>query len=915
MASTFKIETWSYGGMNDETINDLTHDNQRLTSRDSTGVNFESQNVEAKALKENPHSVVKDNEDLPQIRFVNFDFFRQFVEIPRVGEGSSEFPNAPSVDPKHLTFELSEIDISKSFLVFVSHCWLAGWDGRDNNDNIMDGNASDEWRGFPHPDTKQNAKFKLLVEALNILRDNSAGGLPVYFWLDYCCVDNNSNPGGQVIMQMEKIIEVCDCVLTPVVDPDHKSWEYPADGWSNVFIEYKARNFNGGPYAYINRAWCRTEMLYAAKLPLPITTKKKTSSFRFGLKFALERNFRPHYLFGDKELALNLAPIQLPPLQNSYLDKFAPMACVENLTRVSDKDTIQSISEELACDSETVTVGYDGDLNDGDLPHGSGTYTYPSGNVFDGQWRRGKIRGRGEKIYLSGCKCEGEWALNRLHGDGTCSWSDGCVYEGGWEKGKKHGKGKLSLPNGSFFDGMWEDDKPNGFGECNDKDRYNYKGEWSNGKEHGKGKAIFTHEYYRRCLREGDLKNDNNHKKSDINNEVNNTTCVSAVGTSNQSTEEAQISNVINVYNSTYCLQTVHADMIASSATATDEYLLLSYKGDWSHGRKCGKGKAKYANGDRYDGEWLDDQPHGKGIYRRTSGDCFEGDFVKGRIHGRGRAVYANNDVYEGEWRDDMKHGEGVYTFANGGSYSGTWVEDKRHGHGTFTTSAKDVYDGEWVSNIFSGKGTYTTAAGDIYDGEWSNDGLHGNGSITYVNGDKYVGLWRNQRRHGHGKYTYAHSKSFSLTTNKHNATKCGIYTSLKCDVYDGEWENDKKHGFGRYDCCGGGFYAGYWVCGRRHGRGLALSSDGSYYDGDWKKGMKHGAGKIKYSCGDTYEGAWANDKRSGFGKAHYANGDTYEGYWLNDGMHGKGKVNSSNSRSYSGIWNENQLLQVAYEE
>ena len=48
-----------------------------------------------------------------------------------------------------------------------------------------------------------------------------------------------------------------------------------------------------------------------------------------------------------------------------------------------------------------------------------------------------------------------------------------------------------------------------------------------------------------------------------------------------------------------------------------------------------------YANGDRYEGEWLADKKHGRGKYTHALTD----------------------DIYDGEWVQDQKHGKGNYVF------------------------------------------------------------------------------------------------------------------------------------------------------------------------------------------------------------------------------------------------------------
>ena len=53
----------------------------------------------------------------------------------------------------------------------------------------------------------------------------------------------------------------------------------------------------------------------------------------------------------------------------------------------------------------------------------------------------------------------------------------------------------------------------------------------------------------------------------------------------------------------------------------------------------------------------------------------YDGDWVEGNMHGRGVYTYANGDSYDGDWVDDKKHGRGVHTYADGGVYDGECVE------------------------------------------------------------------------------------------------------------------------------------------------------------------------------------------------------------------------------------------------
>lgn len=70
-----------------------------------------------------------------------------------------------------------------------------------------------------------------------------------------------------------------------------------------------------------------------------------------------------------------------------------------------------------------------------------------------------------------------------------------------------------------------------------------------------------------------------------------------------------------------------------------------------------------------YTGDFVDNQMHGRGVKRWTTGE------------------YAGNS-YHGGFRRDKKHGSGVYTWANGDVFRGSWCDGPRHGPGVFYRAA-----------------------------------------------------------------------------------------------------------------------------------------------------------------------------------------------------------------------------------
>ena len=54
----------------------------------------------------------------------------------------------------------------------------------------------------------------------------------------------------------------------------------------------------------------------------------------------------------------------------------------------------------------------------------------------------------------------------------------------------------------------------------------------------------------------------------------------------------------------------------------------------------------------------------------------YEGESLNGKRHGKGKFYYPNGDIYEGEYKDDKKNGQGVFTWSNGNKYDGEWKDN-----------------------------------------------------------------------------------------------------------------------------------------------------------------------------------------------------------------------------------------------
>lgn len=61
-----------------------------------------------------------------------------------------------------------------------------------------------------------------------------------------------------------------------------------------------------------------------------------------------------------------------------------------------------------------------------------------------------------------------------------------------------------------------------------------------------------------------------------------------------------------------------------------------------------------YTDGSVYDGQWIADKIHGKGIFISSNGDRYEGNFNFGLREGFGSMFYRNGNTYQGQWKNDQ---------------------------------------------------------------------------------------------------------------------------------------------------------------------------------------------------------------------------------------------------------------------
>lgn len=125
----------------------------------------------------------------------------------------------------------------------------------------------------------------------------------------------------------------------------------------------------------------------------------------------------------------------------------------------------------------------------GSCDNGRGTYRYPDGSQYSGDFRNAKMHGQGTYVYAGrGEKYVGEWRNGVINGQGTYYYRSGNRYDGEWRNGRKQGQGTyIYAGRGEKYVGSFANDQPNGQGVHYYSGGDRYEGEWRNGRKHGQG--------------------------------------------------------------------------------------------------------------------------------------------------------------------------------------------------------------------------------------------------------------------------------------------------------------------------------------------------------------------------------------------------------------------------------------------
>ena len=105
-------------------------------------------------------------------------------------------------------------------------------------------------------------------------------------------------------------------------------------------------------------------------------------------------------------------------------------------------------------DNGTPTARYEGEYRDGKM-NGRGSYFAVDGERYEGEFKDDARTGHG--IYLTrwGDRYEGNFERSVLQGPGSAVFADGRRYKGGFWNNRANGEGTLRLADGTSITGKW----------------------------------------------------------------------------------------------------------------------------------------------------------------------------------------------------------------------------------------------------------------------------------------------------------------------------------------------------------------------------------------------------------------------------------------------------------------------------
>ena len=320
-------------------------------------------------------------------------------------------------------------------------------------------------------------------------------------------------------------------------------------------------------------------------------------------------------------------------------------------------------------------------------------------------------------------------------------------------------------------------------------------------------------------------------------------------------------------------------------------------------------GAFTFDDGDKYVGEWKENQMHGHGTYTWANGDKYIGEFRDGRnTYGvqysaldRLQGTFSN-----GEWCEGCEPNANQLALVReiDPSLIAVVSKEQRSDLAQFLSDANRTQDdyrkcNAWFySGPFQYEGIVFQNWADVLDKQFNQWGRQSDVASElshlcspFLDSTRLVWIAPSEVDNSGGVPQISTALPSCPTSGVFD--NCfGSYTDADGNKYVGEWKDDKRHGQGTSFWADGDQHVGEYKDGKEHGHGTYLFGPnsgefaGDKYVWEFKDGMKHGHGTYTWADGDVYVGEfkdgnpWEGVQYSASGKMQgtYSNGEPCRG-------------------------------------
>ena len=225
------------------------------------------------------------------------------------------------------------------------------------------------------------------------------------------------------------------------------------------------------------------------------------------------------------------------------------------------------------------------------------------------------------------------------------------------------------------------------------------------------------------------------------------------------------------------------------------------------HGKRQGPWVSRLANGNVWEGSYVDGKSQGQWVVRWPSGHTEEGLMVDDAMQGQWVLRWPNGEVHEGLYVDSQRQGQWIVPLKDGGTHEGPYVDGKRQG--------------QWVQR---------SADGTVWEGPYVDGKRQGQWVVRLANGNAGGGRYVDGQRQGRWIYPLKEDEGTG----------------------EGRYVDGQRQGRWMFRWPDGEVHEGLYVDGQRQGQWELRMPRGTVWEGRYVDGQRHGKWVVTHKGGNT---------------------------------------------------------------